>query len=186
MGRRAVWPNVHRVLPGGGDAMSHVKGSTLKALVQLPRDPMACWEWQGARNAQGVAQKQMGDETIPARRWMWMQLFGPIPTGMVVTTTCGSATCVNPYHLRCCFQAEACRAGAHVTLLPSDVKEIREAGKQRSMHLAARLAERYGVSQQTIRDVWARRSWRPVKPNLGPRKSRAAAGMPATTKEARQ
>lgn len=60
-------------------------GSTLKALVQLPRDPLACWEWQGARNTQGVAQKQMGDQTIPARRWMWMQLFGPIPTGMVVT-----------------------------------------------------------------------------------------------------
>jgi len=152
--------------------MSHAPGSTLKALVKLPRDPLACWEWLGTKNAQGVAQKQINGECWPARRWMWSQLFGPIPPGLVVTTTCGSASCVNPHHLRCCWQSDANRAGAHVTLLPEDVREIRAAGKQRTPDLAARLAERYGVTPNTIRDVWARRSWRKSRPNHGPRKQK--------------
>lgn len=151
--------------------MSHAPGSTLKPLVKLPRDPLACWEWLGTRNAQGVAHKQINGECWPARRWMWSQLFGPIPAGLVVTTTCGNLGCVNPHHLRCCFQAEANRAGPGATLLPSDVQEIRAAGKQRTPRLAVQLAERYGVTPETIRDVWARRSWRASRPNHGSRKS---------------
>lgn len=149
--------------------MSHEPGSVLKPLVKLGKRPDDCWDWLGFVTDKGVATKQTGPRHVPARRWMWQQLFGPIPDGLVVTTTCGSKVCCNPHHLRCCFQADANRLGAGVTLLASDVAEIRKAGKERSPNMAKQLAERYGVSPGTIRDVWNRRSWNARKaPNRGP------------------
>ena len=157
--------------------MPHVLGSTIKQLVELGKTPADCYRWRGAKNAEGVAQKQVGPKTETARRWMWTTLFGPVPAGLVITTTCGSKECVNPHHLKCCFQAEANRAGPTVTLLPGDVRAIRDAKKSATWATARILGEKYGVSAETIRDVWANRSWRRPQPNHGPRRSaRDAAG----------
>jgi hypothetical protein len=152
----------------GFGTTGHPPGTVLKPLVKLGRTPDDCYEWLGALNTNGVAQKRLGDRTYTARRWMWQQLFGPIPDGLVVTTTCGSLTCCNPHHLRCCFQADANRAGPGVTLLPGDVAKIRAAAKTRNSHTASQLAARYGVTPNTIRDVWNRKSWRRAKLNHGP------------------
>jgi hypothetical protein len=148
--------------------MSHAPGSTLKALVKLGRRPDDCWQWLGkVSEATGQPQKQLNGQNMPARRWMWMQLFGPIPPGLVVTSTCGNKTCTNPHHLRACFQAEANRGAAGATLLPADVVEIRKA--ERTANNARHYADRYGVTVGTIRDVWARRSWTRARANNGPR-----------------
>jgi hypothetical protein len=72
------------------------------------------------------------------------------------------------HHLRCCFQADANRAGPGVTLLPSDVAQIRAAAKTKSANTARQLAERYGVTPNTIRDVWNRKSWHRAKLKHGP------------------
>lgn len=155
--------------------MGHPVGAVLKALVKIGRRADDCWDWLGVVNTNGQPQKQLGGKQLPARRWLWGQLFGPVPDGLVVTNTCGKLTCCNPAHLRCCFQAEANRAGAGVVLLPGDVAEIRAAAKTKHPNTAVLLAERYGVTPSTIRDVWRRRSWKRPKPNYGPKSNGQAA-----------
>lgn len=153
--------------------MGHVPGAVLKPLVKLGRSPGDCWTWLGNTDPAGVAIKQFAGKSMPARRWMWMQLFGPIPDGFIVTTTCGDKACVNPHHLRACFQAEANRNGANTHLLPADVIEIRKA-KKKGLNSARVLADHYGVSERAIYDVWSRRSWSKPRPNYGPNRSTQA------------
>lgn len=138
--------------------MPHAPGVTLKPLVKLPKDPAGCWEWIGRANANGYPMKQFAGQPIPAGRWLYTMLLGPVPEGLVVARTCGNRNCVSPHHARVTFQAEANRAGINTTLSPQDVTEIRAAGRARTKGLATLLAERYGVTPMTIRDVWARRS----------------------------
>ena len=148
--------------------MSHVPGVTLKQLVKLPKNPADCWEWLGAVDNLGTARKEFAGKQVIARRWMWMSLFGPIPDGLVVTTTCGNKACTNPHHLRPCTQADANRESVRTLLMPDDVAEIRRAKKDKGPNTARVLADRFNVHPNTIRDIWTRRSWSRPKPNHGP------------------
>jgi hypothetical protein len=140
------------------DPMSHQPGTTLKPLVKLPKSGDACWEWIGRASVDGYPVKQFGGRAIPARRWIYTQLLGPIPDGLVVASRCGNRACVNPLHLYVTFQANANRGGNNTVLTPADITEIRAQGRTRTPDLARLLADRYGVTPATIRDVWRRRS----------------------------
>lgn len=133
-------------------------GTTLKPLVRLPKDPNDCWTWLGAID-RGVAKKCVHGQMTTARRWIWTTLFGPIPDGIEITTSCGEQSCTNPHHLRACTHAEATREGTAATLLPADVADIRRAGKDRGPNTSRVLADRYGVTTQTIRAVWDGSRW---------------------------
>lgn len=153
----------------------HPPGAVLKPLVALGKSPGDCWHWLGSHSDEGVPTKTFNGQQMPARRWLWMQLFGPIPDGLVVTTmqNCGDKGCVNPHHFRACFQAEANRAGVQTLLMPADVAELR-AARKKGLNSARVLAEHYGVSERAIHDVWARRSWSKPRPNHGPNRNAAA------------
>jgi len=150
--------------------MAHALGTTIKPLFKLGRTADDCWTWLGTVNALGYGHKTVGKRCLPIRRWMWMSLFGAIPEGLVVTNTCGLPNCCNPHHLRCVFQAQANRNGTACALLPGDVIEIREAGRNvrtaadrkwgSVQELAQRLADKHGVTRATIFDVWSRKSWK--------------------------
>jgi hypothetical protein len=159
--------------------MSHQPGITLKPLVKLPKSGDGCWEWIGRATADGYPVKQFGGQPVPARRWIYTQLLGPIPDGLVVASRCGNRMCVNPMHLYVTFQAHANRGGNNTVLTPADVTEIRAKGRTRTPELARLLADRYGVTPQAIRDVWRRRSHRP--PAKRPRCATVA--VPATLAE---
>lgn len=133
------------------------QGQVIKPKVKLGKDPEACWSWLGAISARGVACKQVAGRNVPARRWLWEQLFGPIPDGMVIAQLCGKGDCINPHHLKCTTQAEAQRLGLSSTLTPGDAATIRAAKGEVA---AKELAVDYGVSVQTIRDIWRGDSWR--------------------------
>jgi hypothetical protein len=155
--------------------MPHHVGTTLKPLVRLSRDPEACWEWLGAIDSDGHARKEMAGRSVTGARWLWLTLFGPISAGLVITTKCGNKACCNPHHLRCCHQADANRASAHVTLLPSDVAEIKRAKKHRTSCTANILADKYGCTDTTIYEIWKGRTWRQAKAlNFGPQRKEAA------------
>jgi hypothetical protein len=149
----------------------HKPGAILKPLVAFGKTPDECWRWLGNHDANGVPTKTYLGQHMPARRWLWMQLFGPIPAGLIVSTmpVCGNKACMNPWHFRACHQADANRAGVGTVFLPADVIEIRRAGKDKGLNTARVLSERMGCSAQAIRDVWRGRSWGRAKPNHGPR-----------------
>ena len=77
----------------------HLPGATLKPQVKLPKDPAGCWEWLGVVcQKTGYGQKQWHGRKYLAHRWLWMQLFGPIPDHLPLQNTCGDKACVSPHH----------------------------------------------------------------------------------------
>jgi hypothetical protein len=153
--------------------MPHAPGSTLKPLVKLPRDPADCWTWLGNTTDAGVPQKQFDGKPMLARRWLWQQLFGPIRDGLVISPSCGNAGCVNPHHLRMTTQADAVRGGVQASLMPDQVRQIKaHPADDRSANVARVFAERFGVSVETIRDIWGGRSWARARQFYGPKQAR--------------
>lgn len=142
-------------------------GQVLKPLVKIGRTPDACWEWLGCKRADGLALKQIAGRQVTARRWIWEQLFGPIPAGYVIAQACGNNGCINPHHLRKATLASALRAGSSATLTPGDAAAIRAAREQAQKskkptlkELAETLASEYVVSPATIRDIWRGDTWK--------------------------
>ena len=144
-------------------------GQTIKPLVRLGRGPDDCWTWLSHIAATGHAKKTWHGRDVHAPRWLWELLFGPIPAGAVVYSTCASKSCINPHHLACGLQAEANRASINTKLLPADVIDIRNAKATAGQHTAAQLADRYGVTAGVIREIWAGTTWKRARRNYGPR-----------------
>jgi biotin operon repressor len=162
--------------------MSLVAGQTLIALVRLPKQPTDCWIWQGPLSADGYPNKTFGGKQISGRRFIWQTLFGPLPDSLVLRMTCETRDCVNPYHMEVTALVDAQRAGANTILLPNDVADIRKARKHRGPGVAGALAARFGCSEQTIYDIWGRRSWR--KTSYSPTaKKRGARELPGVTRD---
>lgn len=153
-------------------------GQVIKPQVRLGKRPDDCWEWLGPKTPDGHGKKTFCGKEVMAHRWLWEQLFGPIPHGLVVYVTCGVPGCVNPHHLACGYMADARRQSITAKLLPADIAEIRAAKDTATYHTAAHLAERHGVTPNTIRDIWRGNTWarkrRHKAPNTG-RQQRTAA-----------
>lgn len=150
--------------------MSQARFPTRK-LVSLPRDPSGCWEWIGNKTPNGYGKKQFAGHTHSAHRWIWQLLQGPIPDGMVIDHVCQNRACVNPQHLRVVTQAENVRAGLTTTLTLGDAEEIR--AMWRDGWQSPCLAERFGVTAATIKDIVRGKSWNKPQPFYG-----AHANMP--------
>lgn len=98
---------------------------------KVTRTPHGCWLWGGVT---GGSNRRYGyfrpgtratDPKVPAHRWLYEQLVGPIPEGReldhVADRGCTSPLCVNPAHLEPVTHAEnrrrsrltVCRSGRH-------------------------------------------------------------------------
>lgn len=145
-----------------------------------PRDPDACWEWQGDRERDGYGRLHLSGrgptkKILKAHRASYMLAHGEIPAGMVVRHTCDNPPCVNPAHLVLGTQAQNVedtvsrgRVGKpprgvdqHLARLTEDkVREIRQRAAEGETQDA--LAAAFGVGQTTISKVVRRETWRHV------------------------
>ncbi|MGE3448999.1 MAG: HNH endonuclease signature motif containing protein [Microbacteriaceae bacterium] len=57
-----------------------------------------CWIWQG-KSKLGYGFVKRGGKEYRAHRWLWEQVVGPIPDGLVIDHLCRNTLCVNPDHL---------------------------------------------------------------------------------------
>lgn len=144
----------------------HQPGSTIKPMVKLPKDPSDCWEYLGAVDkVTGYGKKVWHGKTYLAHRWLWMQLFGPIPDGLPLQNTCDNKSCMNPYHWGISTQANIKRDDVRTILTARDAVEIKRvpkalrATKKQRSELAHDYAGRFGCSKQLIYDIWAGRAW---------------------------
>jgi hypothetical protein len=58
-----------------------------------------CWLFVGARSEGGYGHFWNGRRVMPAHRWVWEHLVGPIADGLELDHLCRVRACVNPDHL---------------------------------------------------------------------------------------
>lgn len=135
-------------------------GQTIKPIVKLGASPEDCWEWLGTISTKtGYGKKTVNGESVLAHRWMYTNLFGPIPRDKVVNHICSNRACVNPQHLEIVTQAENCRHGKGARLKAEQVRIIKSLKSRSKRGDRKLIAERFGVSPQLISDIWYGRAW---------------------------
>lgn len=91
----------------------------LWARVEIPPGPgwkKRCWTWKGrlSKHSGTWRDARLGGDnggyphfdlyrdgktkTVRGHRWLYEQLHGPIPAGLVVRHTCDNRACMNPAH----------------------------------------------------------------------------------------
>lgn len=135
-----------------------------------------CWNFSTQRASHPFF--YFNGKMIPAYRFAWIEVFGPIPDGLCVRHDCDNGRCVNPLHLELGTQADNMKdcvsrdrqargeRNGHAVLTEDQVIDIRKHHTGRYGD-GARLARRFGVSPQTICDIIKLRGWKHVPPLIG-------------------
>lgn len=79
--------------------------------IKIPRDPNACWNWQGDLIHNGYGRIYFNKNKILAHRFVYEYLIDEIPKGLELDHLCRNKRCVNPYHLEPVTHKENCERG---------------------------------------------------------------------------
>ena len=143
--------------------MGWVKGEPKKYVqghVHRPRSPEyavddnGCWVWQWkTTNGYGRIRR---DGFSLAHRWYYWRRHGECPD--TLDHLCRNRACVNPDHLEPCGRGENARRGRVAKLNWDSVRAMRSDAANGAR--TAQLAEKYGVSKNTVREAVSGRSWK--------------------------
>ncbi len=147
---------------------------------------MGCWPWRGHRDKDGYGKFWFDGRTVPAHRWIFEYVYGPLPKDIFACYDCDNEPCVRLDHLFPGTNAENQQDGIRKGLI--DPRHIVEAHRRldwRGEHGAshkltteqvrtirsidytkhgtqAKVAREYGVSSVCIWLIRIRRSWQNV------------------------
>ena len=65
----------------------------------VPWQGTRCWEWRGYLAEDGYGLFSPHHHNVPAHRFAYESLIGPIPVGLQLDHLCRNRACVNPSHL---------------------------------------------------------------------------------------
>lgn len=122
----------------------------------------SCWNWTAGVDGEEYGMYRGGK----AHRISYSFVYGEIPTGMVVRHICNNPRCVNPAHLRLGTEKQNRRdmilseRGGPAKLNWEAVAEIRRLRAAKLMTARA-LAQKYGVSAQSISRITTMKHWIP-------------------------
>lgn len=124
-----------------------------------------CYEWSGAKNKTGYGQLMVNCKQVGAHRFAYELHHGTIPPGMVVCHHCDNPECTRISHLflgtfsdNSVDSVKKGRAGA-IKMTEDQVKEIRAFAGSMSFYA---LGRRYGISDETIRSIVHRKTWKHI------------------------
>ena len=126
-----------------------------------------CWIWTACLSPQGYGVVRGEDgHNLQAHRAAWQLRYGPIPKGKCVLHHCDNRACVNPTHLflgtyrennaDAASKGRMKRGERHylAKFSESEVKRIRDDARVQRI-----IAADFGVCQQTIHCIKARKTW---------------------------
>lgn len=146
-------------------------------------DPVSgCWRWSGTTRG-GYGRLMIGSrinqtrKSVSAHRLSYETFVGAVPAGMEVCHKCDNRRCVNPQHLfvgsrqaNIDDRENKGRGGqrhgeknGNAKLTANDVEQIRSSFSPRRI-TRQMLAERFGVSESTIKDILIGRKWSTILP----------------------
>lgn len=134
-----------------------------------------CWEWTRICNQHGYGQLRVSGRMVYAHRLAYELGVGPIPQGLHVLHQCDNPRCINPEHLsvgtRSQNMKECSERGRAKIPKPVKLGENNGSSKLREVDVRSirrllgkgdtqqSIAERFGVSQQTIAGIKAGKRW---------------------------
>lgn len=103
-----------------GEPMRFLSGHNRRRGVEdyLVEEETGCWVWQRS-TSRGYGYVTRGGRCVPAHRWYYEHLVGPIPEGLELDHLCRNPPCVNPDHLEPVTHAENMRRG----IVPARARE---------------------------------------------------------------
>lgn len=110
-----------------------------------------------------------GRQTVVSR-FLYEELFGEIPRGILICHRCDNSMCINPEHLYAGTPSDNMRdmskrnRSRNRALSEEQVKEILTGSDGEKV-----LSERFGVNIRTITAILRRRTWKNVLPEIPPR-----------------
>lgn len=109
----------------GGQPLRYIRGHSggTGGLKNLPaeerfwarvakRGPDECWLWTTGDEG-GYSHLVVDGQQVPAHRFAYELLVGPIPDGLHIDHLCRTPRCVNPAHMEPVTPAENARRGVH-------------------------------------------------------------------------
>ena len=130
-----------------------------------------CWEWTSAIASTGYGVVNIRGKVVGAHRMSWIISYGSIPDGLFVCHRCDNKKCVRPGHLFIGTQAdniEDCIKKGRMSDPPVppfgekhcnskisdvDVTSIRSSWVPNCRGLAKALAQKYGISINSVRGI---------------------------------
>lgn len=146
-------------------------GTASERLAELSvAEESGCIRFTGHLDGEGYGRIMVNRVKYRAHRLAYELAKGLIPDGCVVRHKCDNPSCINPSHLEVGTQADnikdkvtrgrqalGCFIGSS-KLTEESVRDIRSSDLKVSL-----LAERYGVSTVSIRNILRRKTWRHVE-----------------------
>lgn len=135
------------------------------------RGPDECWPWLGLKNTKGYGVFWKDRKHSNAHRFAWeIANQRTIPEGMEVAHSCHSRACVNPRHLRVATHSQNMLESGAAMRLPfqrnpekcnlSKLKAPQAIEIRASSLSVETLAKQFNVTEGTIRDIKANRTWK--------------------------
>jgi DNA-binding XRE family transcriptional regulator len=135
-----------------------------RVLANVMTNENGCWIWTAARTQGGYGALWLDGEVRYAHRVVGVIFLGlDEKTGLYVMHDCDTPACCNPNHLRlgthrANMEDASAKGRLGKKLQPADVIEIRRLRAEG--HTQQVLADRFGVSRMTIRQIERRETWR--------------------------
>jgi hypothetical protein len=127
----------------------------------MPVPFCGCLIWLGGTTERGYGKMTFEYKTLLAHRVSWELRHGPIPHGLLICHRCDTPACVNPDHLflgtpqdNMDDMAAKGRSKPPRTFSEDEVRLIRSTARQ-----TMALAERFGVSRTTIKQIRSGRTY---------------------------